>query len=309
MDKDKKKKPTPLTFPNIFSRTDSRSPDAGRAGDATPPIDAPTESPTAPDPPRLSGRGRSATRVRTTWPAEPAVLRAEGQRAGDAAPADGSPAGQRAAGGSAGNSPHGAGSPLSSPGRFIMEGAILRAEPEEARPPRRPESPDPPAASPLPSPGPKPLDTWMTRTLTQAHQCDTRRDRSGDTPLLRAARAADFLPLVEMLGYPGTDIYIRDRDGRSVYDLLKKSTADHESPEFRVVSAALFLRTQLSLMIREERHAGLVDGAAAGATARQLAEKVYARLAATYHSQPDDRALPFVALPSVDFIEAMIRLM
>jgi len=284
---DKKKKPsslTALTFPNIFARTgDGQGPGSGEvsptAADVarTPP---PAETPSAlADPPRLSGRGRSSARARPAWPAEPG-----GPRAGSPGARAGSPGD----------------SPLASPGRFIMEGTILRGETSPGR--------EPAAAAP-PPPLLPPLDGWMARTLTQAHVCDTRRDRGGDTPLLRAARSADFVALVDMLGYPGTNIHFRDGDGRCAYDLLKKSMADHESPEFRVVGQALFLRTLLSLMIREERYAGLVGGAAAGATPRQLAEKVYARLAATYQGQPDDRALPFAALPSVDFIEAIIRLM
>jgi hypothetical protein len=162
---------------------------------------------------------------------------------------------------------------------------------------------------PTPERVPTGLDIWLTKTLSLPLRADNRRDTDGNTPLMRAARAADFLVLVELLGHPDTNIYARDADGRCAYDLLKASTTDHTSPEFLVISQALFLRTMLNLMIREEHFANIVRGVGPGLTARQLAEKVAARLSITYLNQQDDRALPFAAMPSVDFIEAMIRLM
>src|SRR4051812_29430366 len=111
-------------------------------------------------------------------------------------------------------------------------------------------------ADPAPrGPHPGSFSGWLGRTAASPPQADNRRDPEGNTPLMRAARDADFPQMVDLLGHPGTDFFVRNKAGQGAYDLLRHSSSDHSSPDFLVASQALFLRTMLSLLIREEHFA------------------------------------------------------
>lgn len=162
-----------------------------------------------------------------------------------------------------------------------------------------------------PTPPDRALGGWMSRSAAGGPPlADNRRDAEGNTALMRAARNADFAELVSLLGVPGVNVAARNHSGQGAYDLLRRAVSDHSCPEFAVVSQALFLRTMLDLLIREEHFAHLVRASYTPSlpplTPRGLAKKVLARLRGTYSDQDDDRALPFAAMPSLDFVEAAI---
>ena len=165
---------------------------------------------------------------------------------------------------------------------------------------------EPPGADPYaPDATPYVPGGWLLRTTVLPPQANNRRDADGNTSLMRAARDADFVGLVDLLSIPGTDVTARNAAGQGAYDLLRRAVSDRTCPEFTVVSQALFLRTMLDLLIREEHYAAIARGHTP-TSPRGLAKKVVARLSATYASQSADRALPFAALPSLDFVEAAI---